>query len=161
MAGRPERPAFGVLCAALGVLPDADLLVGLHSRYTHSVGAAAVVGLLAALAWPRWRRVVDPHVPSRLVFALACAAAWASHILLDWLGSDTTPPVGIMALWPFTSSFYQSDLHWFSAISRRYWLPEFFALNLRAAWRELWLLGPLAVLIGWLRAREPAASPGR
>ena len=58
--------------------------------------------------------------------ALACAAAVASHVLLDWLGSDTTPPLGVMALWPFTSDFYQSPFFLFMAISRRWWLPGFY-----------------------------------
>jgi membrane-bound metal-dependent hydrolase YbcI (DUF457 family) len=153
VGGRPSRPAFGLLCAALGVLPDADLLVGLHSRYTHSIGAAALVAGLAAAAWPYWSRRVEPDAPPRWMFALACSAAWATHILLDWLGSDTTPPIGIMALWPFSSGFYQSDLHWFSAISRRYWLPDFFRMNLLAALREVVMLGPLVVAVTWMRAR--------
>jgi hypothetical protein len=158
VAGRRSRPALAILCAAIGVLPDADLLVGLHSRYTHSIGAAALVAALAAIVWPRWRRHVEADAPTRLVFALVCGAAWGSHILLDWLGSDTTPPIGIMALWPLTSGFYQSDLHWFAAISRRYWLPEFFAMNLRAALREIWMLGPLVVAVVWIRARTDRAQ---
>jgi LexA-binding, inner membrane-associated putative hydrolase len=153
VGGRVSRPAFGLLCAALGMLPDADLLVGMHSRQTHSVGAALIVTALAAVAWPRWRRSVDPDAPSRWLFALACGAAWATHIVLDWLGSDTTPPIGVMALWPFSSAFYQSDLHWFAAITRRYWRPEFVDMNLRAALRELWVLVPILVAVGWLRAR--------
>jgi inner membrane protein len=145
-----------VAFAVLGALPDLDLLVGLHSRYTHSVGAAVLVAALAALAFDRRRPIAGAIAgqASRLVFALACGAAYGSHILLDWLGSDSTAPIGIMALWPLSSAFYQSDLHWFAAISRRYWLPEFFRMNALAAGRELLILGPLVIAIGCLRARR-------
>jgi len=82
--------------------------------------------------------------------AVGIAAAWSSHILLDWLGSDTSPPTGIMALWPFKDGFYQSSLFLFDAISRRYWLPqEFIWGNLRAAVKEALILGPIV----WLSMR--------
>jgi hypothetical protein len=138
------------------VLPDGDLLVGMHSRQTHSLGAAALVAGLAAVAPDRWREALGAG--SRLRFALACGAAWGSHVLLDWLGSDSTAPIGIMALWPVSSAFYQSDLHWFMAISRRYWLPDFFRMNALAAVRELLILGPAALLIGWARRPRTKTS---
>ena len=119
----------------IGVAPDLDLLVGTHSTYTHSVGAVAVWSLSRALA--------ASQAPAR--GGRAIAAAWASHLLLDWLGSDTSPPIGIMALWPFSREHYQSSFYVFDAISRRYWLPEQFVWgNLKAALREVLILGPLA-----------------
>jgi hypothetical protein len=74
-------------------------------------------------------------------------------VLLDWLGSDDTPPIGIMALWPLTDGFYQSDLYWFMAISRRYWLPGFWTHNLTAVFWEVVLLAPLAGVMVWWRYR--------
>jgi membrane-bound metal-dependent hydrolase YbcI (DUF457 family) len=129
----------GVTYAAMGVVPDLDLLVGSHSTYTHSIGA---VGLVFVATWAVSKR---PRV------AAAVAAAWASHLLLDWLGSDTSPPIGIMALWPFSREHYQSSVYLFDAISRRYWLPEQFVwANLRAAVREVLILGPLAAGSYWI-----------
>ena len=138
---RPSRDAsaFG----ALGAAPDLDLLVGLHSMYTHSVGAAALVAA-AAYAMRGERRAR---------WAVACGAAIASHILLDWLGSDTTPPIGIMALWPFSSGFYQSSLWLFPAVSRRFGEWSFVTQNLRAVVWELVLLLPITIAIGWVRRR--------
>jgi inner membrane protein len=127
--------------AAAGVAADLDLLAGAHSGPTHSVGATVLFGLAVYFIRAQWR------------FALAAAAAYASHILLDWLGSDGAPPIGIMALWPFTRQYYESNLHVFYAISRRYWLPDFWAFNLRAVAREAMVLGPAAALIFWWRAR--------
>ena len=83
--------------------------------------------------------------------AAAIAAAWASHLLLDWLGSDTSPPIGIMALWPFSREHYQSSFYLFDAISRRYWLPEQFVWgNLKAALKEVLILGPIAAVSYWM-----------
>lgn len=156
----PRRPQWRetVLFGVLGLAPDLDLLAGTHSTYTHSLGAAATVGLLAALVRPSARR--HWSAAGRLAFGLACAAAYSSHILLDWLGTDRTAPIGVMALWPWSWAFYQSELHLFHGISRRYWLPSFWATNLVAALREVLILGPLALVIGLLRARRSPAPQG-
>jgi membrane-bound metal-dependent hydrolase YbcI (DUF457 family) len=144
MEGRVTR-SMTMLYAAIGVVPDLDLLVGAHSTYTHSVGAVALA-FAATLALTRFAK---PRV------ALAVAAAWASHLLLDWLGSDTSPPIGIMMLWPFSREHYQSTLYVFAAISRRYWLPEQFVwANLRAAVREVVILGPLTAISLWLNRKR-------
>ncbi|WP_291983176.1 metal-dependent hydrolase [Luteitalea sp.] len=138
-ARRPIDTALLALLpfAALGALPDIDLLFGVHSMYTHSVGAVLIVLAVARVVTGGWR------------WALAAALAYASHILLDWLGHDTTAPIGVMALWPFTPGFYQSDLHLFLPISRRYWVQGFLAHNLTAVAREVLVIGPLAFFAYW------------
>lgn len=123
--------------AVLGVIPDADLLFGTHSTHSHSIGAAALILAVARIVTGRWR------------WAMGAAVAYGSHILLDWLGNDTTPPIGIMALWPFTSEFYESTFHLFMPISRRYWLSGFLTHNLTAVMRELIVIGPLALFVFW------------
>ena len=139
--------------AALGMLPDMDLLLGMHSGPTHSIGAAALVGAVAlataaARAFPR---------PGR--FAVACLAAYGSHVLLDWLGTDASPPLGIMALWPFSRAYYESDLHVFMAISRRYYQGwTFVEQNLRAIAWELVILLPILAAVSRLRARSLNAT---
>ena len=105
----------GALFAVLAALPDVDLLFGMHSGPTHSLAAA---GDRRAVAYLRARPSAGL---GRGRFAIACAAAYASHVLLDWLARDTTAPIGIMALWPFSHAHYESDLHIFGAISRRYY----------------------------------------
>jgi hypothetical protein len=126
---------------AAAVLPDVDFLWGRHNMETHSLGAAVLAGLVA-LAWTRGRGV-------RL--AVLVAAAWASHVLFDWLGSDTTPPIGVMALWPLSGDYYFAYAYWFEAISRRMYLPNFWSHNLYAVARELVMLAPLAALAAWWR----------
>jgi membrane-bound metal-dependent hydrolase YbcI (DUF457 family) len=143
-AGRVRR-ALGspvVAAAALAaVLPDLDFLWGRHNMETHSLGAAMAAGLvvLAATRGRGWR------------LATVVAAAWASHVLFDWLGSDDTPPLGVMALWPITSEFYFAHAFVFEAISRRYWLTGFWPHNLWAVLSEAMLLGPVVLAVAWIR----------
>lgn len=127
---------------AAACLPDLDFLWGRHNLETHSLGFALLVGLVA-WGWTRSTR-----------WALVCALAVATHVLFDWLGSDTTPPLGVMALWPMTSDFYFADAFVFEAISRRYWLPNFVQHNLMAVAREIALLLPLTAVVWWRRARR-------
>jgi hypothetical protein len=134
---------------------DLDLLVGLHSQYTHSLGAAALV-LVATLALllpsTRWPRAVW--------LSIAMGAAYSSHVLLDWLSTDTTPPIGIMALWPASQAYYLSDLHIFEGISRDIWLAATWRQDLASVARELLILAPVAVAV-WALRRPHDPSRGR
>jgi membrane-bound metal-dependent hydrolase YbcI (DUF457 family) len=145
------------LFAALGALPDIDLLFGAHSGPTHSIGATLVVGIVAGLVQGVTARRSSATGRRALTFALACLAAYGSHVLLDWLGTDASPPIGIMALWPFTHAYYESHLHFFMAISRRYYQGwAFVHHNALALFTELVILLPLLTMIGLLRSRlEP------
>jgi hypothetical protein len=134
--------------AALGVAADLDLLVGTHRGPSHSVGALLLVGLVA---WALLRgRVGGGRV------AVASAAAYGSHILLDWLGSDTSPPIGLLALWPFSSAYYAAPWQIFLAVSRRVHQPElFWRPNALALARELLILGPVVAVVGYGRRSRP------
>ena len=120
--------------AGLGLVADFDLLVGFHSAYTHSIGAAGLVFVAALLLLGRGRWIV----------AAGAAAAYFSHPLLDWLGEDTSVPLGVMLWWPFSTNYYHSGLDVFRSIQRRYWLPGFWSHNLASVALELALLLPLA-----------------
>jgi hypothetical protein len=56
-----------------------------------------------------------------------------------------------MALWPFSHEYFMSPVALMPAISRRYWLPGFWAHNLRALAFELAVLTPLAIAVWWGR----------
>ena len=129
--------------------PDIDLLFGAHSGPTHGVGAALIAGGAALGVTRSWR------------WALAIGGAYGSHILLDWLGTDTKAPVGIMALWPFTHAYYESSLHVFMGVSRQIHAPNFWSYNLRALLREMVVLLPILAAVAWLRLRTaPDRPPG-
>jgi inner membrane protein len=146
-----EAALFG----GLGMLADVDLLFGSHSGPTHGLGTAVVVGLLAFAVWPATG-------VTRGLAALACALAYASHTLLDWLGTDSSPPIGIMALWPWSRDYFESGIHLFMAVSRRYWQGgAFWRHNLAAFGRELVILGPALIIVLFLRRRAESAKRGQ
>jgi inner membrane protein len=138
------------LYAAAGAAADVDLLVDAHSGPTHGLGAAIVAG---AMVWAVLE-ITRGLKGSAARAGAAVAGAYASHTLLDWLGSDTSAPIGIMALWPFSRDYYEARLHVFMAISRRYWLPEFWRGNLIALLRELAILLPGLAAVVLLRRRR-------
>jgi inner membrane protein len=132
------------------VAPDLDLLVANHRTVTHSVTSAVVVGIVAALVM---RSLGRPALRGGILFGLV----WGGHLVLDWMGHDSSAPYGIMALWPFSDRWFISNLDVFSDVSRRYWLPRSFWLgNLASVAREV---GPVAAAAWWL-ARRAERRPG-
>lgn len=163
----------GTAFALAAVLPDLDLLTSVHRGPTHGVGAAVLAGAVAWV-WCAWaerrmrssgrpvargetRAEAGAEAPWRV--GLAVGAAWGTHTLLDWLGVDTSPPIGLMALWPFSRDYYASHVDLFLAVSRRYWRPDFLALNLHALAREILLLAPLAAAVLRFRRRAGHDTP--
>jgi membrane-bound metal-dependent hydrolase YbcI (DUF457 family) len=148
----PTVTPLVLACAALALAPDFDILLASHRTYTHSIGAAVFAAVLGA-AIARYRGTAP------LAVGLACGFAVGSHIVLDWLGHDGTPPFGLMALWPFTTSWVYSGADLFADVSRSYWKPEEFIFkNAVSVAREVAILAPPAALAWWVRQR-PAPSP--
>src|SRR4051812_5338473 len=85
--------------AAAGMAADLDLLVGAHSGPSHGLGAALIVGVVL------WVSLRSRGIRGSVRLALATGLAYASHTLLDWLGTDASPPIGIMALWPLSRNY--------------------------------------------------------
>jgi hypothetical protein len=142
------RGRLAVVCAALAVAPDLDILFTVHRAAWHSVTAAILAGVAGALLAP----LID--VPARRAL-VANALAWGSHVLLDWLGRDQSSPQGVMAFWPFSRAYVASGLDVFAEVSRRYWRPdEFIVGNLRALVRELAIILPVVGLVWRLRRRR-------
>ena len=144
------RLQLTIACVAAAVAPDIDLLFHAHRSYSHSVGAAAIAGVIAWLA----AHARGPGGAGRhaVTIGITVGFAYATHILLDWLGRDTATPLGVMALWPFSSRFYLSGADLFTGISRRYWRPnEFIYGNLRSVARELVVLAPAVAAAAWFR----------
>ena len=148
IVGEVLAPSALLICAIAGVAPDLDFLWGRHNMETHSLGAAVFAGL-AVLAWKRNARL-----------ALAVTLAWSTHVGFDWLGSDDTPPLGVMALWPLNSTFYFANAFVFEAISRLYWLDNFVSHNGWAVAKELFLLGPILAL-AWKGRRKMEKGKGK
>lgn len=134
-------------CAALGAAPDLDLLFAAHRTVTHSIGAVFFVGLFCAALAANARRPV-----ARV--ALMCAAAYGSHLFLDWLGTDTNPPQGIEALWPISREWFISGTDVFRETERReVWTSASMLKNLRAIVQEMAILGPTVVALWLVRVK--------
>ena len=132
--------------AALALAPDLDLIVGAHRGPTHSVGAVVLVALATWFVVGRQAR--------RGRWTIACAAAYGSHLLLDWFGLDTSAPFGIPALWPLSSAYFQAPWPVFLPVSRRIHQPDLFWIpNALAVARELLILVPIVMLVASRRRR--------
>jgi membrane-bound metal-dependent hydrolase YbcI (DUF457 family) len=148
-----------VIVAGLAALPDLDLIYPpLHRAFTHSIGSVILVTIMGA--------VVTGRVTGRrsLAFGAVCGAAWASHLLLDWLGVDPNPPYGIRALWPFSDSWFIASRQIFPGTERRQLLTvAALATNLYAAAIETAIVAPVVMVIWlirrWLAARRWLEQP--
>jgi len=150
---------IGVTVGA-ALVPDVDLLFRFvdganhHNNETHSLGFALLAAVAAALAFrvSGWRRP--------LVLALAVGLAWSSHVLLDVLNLDTHPPIGLMALWPFSDAYYKSPFLLFLDIGRTLDWTAVKHNTVSAAW-ECVVLVP-ALLAAWrYRTRHLEMPPWR
>ena len=133
-----------LLCAGLAAAPDLDLLYpGHHRSFSHGLGAVVCIGLAAAVIAANAKRPV-------VRLTIMCAAAYASHLLLDWLGADQYPPYGLQLLWPFDGRWFISGLDIFRQTEfKRFWTPGPIVTNVHAIVQEFAILGPVAVAL-WL-----------
>jgi inner membrane protein len=168
-ATSPFVRAGGILtlvCGALAVAPDLDLLVLRHRAITHSLGAVIIVFIVATAVTGWVTRLSSPGLPASglepqrrpvLRIGLMCAAAYGSHLFLDWLAVDTTLPYGLQALWPFSDRWYISGLDLFPGTERRDILSlTAFRTNLIAVSYEAAMLLPVLGLVWLVRVKALA-----
>jgi membrane-bound metal-dependent hydrolase YbcI (DUF457 family) len=155
----PGLSDFALVAACAAVWPDLDLIYSpWHRNWTHSVGATALVMIIAAAVTGK----VTGAVQWRWVWTLA--AAHASHMVVDWLGTDRFLPIGIEAFWPFSERFVLSGWNWFPPVERRLTHESALAVNAWAFAYEALTLGTIAVAAWWFtrrrRSRVPTSYPG-
>ena len=158
------RSWFG-LCILAANAPDLDFLPGLllgepnryHHRITHSVGFAVLVALAFAFVVKFWKRVsFTKHFT--LLFGL-----YSSHLALDYLSLDTSPPHGIPVFWPLSTQYFVAPHALFMDIHRDSSTLSFFGSlfvlhNLWAICIELALCLPLIVLASVWKKRSNVIS---
>lgn len=101
-------------------LSDFDFLPGLllgdmerfHRGTSHSFAFAIVCGVLI-YAIARWCRADKPLRAGSLAAGLV-----GSHVVIDWLTRDPSPPMGIPALLPLTDQHYTASWHLFLNVER-------------------------------------------
>ena len=146
-----------LLCANL---PDLDILPGYllgrpnlyHHGISHSVGLAVLVGLAAA-GVTYWKNRRGAGRVFLIAFGL-----YFSHVLLDTLIADTTPPYGVQLLWPLSRKYIISPVLIFPTVFKADTSGAFFSSlihpgNLRLVGIELLYFAPL-VLLGQLLLRR-------
>jgi membrane-bound metal-dependent hydrolase YbcI (DUF457 family) len=137
-------------CAGLGAAADLDLAFVAHRTVTHSVFAVCFVGLFCAALAANARRPI-----ARI--GLMCAAAYGSHLFLDWLGTDNNPPRGIQVLWPVSVTWFISGIDVFRQTARQeIWTEASMLKNLRAIVQEIAILGPTVVALWSVRVKALA-----
>jgi inner membrane protein len=152
-----------VTCALLGAVADLDLLLPrYHRSFTHSLTAVAFIFIVAAAVTGEVtrRRASRLGGQARWRVALICACAYASHLLLDWLGSDTLPPYGLQVYWPFINRFFVSGLNLFAETERRHLFSgPTLVQNLWAAAQEVAILAPITGALWLVRVKALARLP--
>lgn len=163
---------FAILCAALAITPDLDLVyLPIHRTVTHSVTAIAFVMIVAAVvtgwvtrgragqagqagrAGKAWQAT---RINWRIVFA--CGVAYGSHVLMDWLGADASRPYGIQLFWPVSHEWFVAPWAIFPGTERRApFSTRSLLINGWAAFFELTVMGAVA----WIAIRAgKAGRPG-
>lgn len=133
---------------AAAIAPDLDLLLtpfglAVHQGASHGIGAAMIAGTVVAVAASLCRR------PRALALGLGAFLGWTSHIALDLLNRDTHPPIGLMALWPFTHGHYKIPWPLFMDVGRTLEWATLANNSVAVAWEAL-VLGTVLVLV-WRR----------
>src|ERR1044071_694587 len=154
-AHEPSRWTILALCLFAANAPDLDFLPGLVageiSRYhhgpSHSFVFAVLFGILAATLFRK-----------RLNAFLLGSALYLSHVLLDYLIKDPSPPLGVPLFWPFSNEYYMSPL----TVYRPFNYPATFAEplvstlvslhNVLTVLLELVFLMPVLLFVCWYKS---------
>jgi inner membrane protein len=166
IACQQARPGFflknrwldAAVFVILANLPDGDFLPGFlqgfpnryHHGIFHSFGAMLLVS--AAITAVFFRRKKKPFGFFTMVFSVL-----ASHLVLDFLTLDFTPPYGLPLFWPLSSEYFIDASPIFSNITRSSHSADFFSSlfsrhNLKAALLEIGILGGAILLVAAARS---------
>jgi membrane-bound metal-dependent hydrolase YbcI (DUF457 family) len=115
-----HRPGLLLAAVVLANAPDVDFVPGLvlgapavfHRGPTHTIAAVAVVMLVAAWVGRRWH----PLSKGAWWWAGFAAAAYAGHLLVDFVTVDAVAPYGARFLWPLSDRFHHAGVGVFGEI---------------------------------------------
>jgi len=156
-AARRDRRMLLGWCLVMAMAPDVDFLPGMlmgqpgryHQGLSHSLGVAVVVSLALTLLYSRKRHTMAADGGRFFL-------AYASHLVLDFWGSDTRPPYGIPLFWPLSERVYLAPWPIFVGVQHTLpttattgnWLATIFQpVNLRALGLEVLVLLPITLLV--------------
>jgi len=147
-----DRWRIGVTVGA-ALLADLDLAFRFvdgrnhHGGELHGIGFAVLTAIAGGLAFRLlgWKRP--------FACGLAAGVAYATHPLLDYLNVDTPPPIGILALWPFSSAYWKFPWPIFMDIGRTLTWTTVVHDAVAGAWEATVLLPLLWVAWRWRSRR--------
>jgi inner membrane protein len=166
-----------VVYAALANLPDIDFLPGFlmgepnryHHFLVHSISFALCIGLIGGMiVWRRGRKSANPNLGHEgdgglgfWPYFLTISLVVFSHCFLDLLTEDSTPPHGMVLLWPFDMQYYDMDWDLFKAVHKSNTSATFFQSLL--AWYNfevvLWELLIMLPVVGLVKVISRLKSP--
>jgi membrane-bound metal-dependent hydrolase YbcI (DUF457 family) len=121
-----------------------------HHHFTHGVG---FVALYFTGVWLVARRT--RHASQAAGLALWSSLSYLTHLGLDLLSKDPSPPSGLQFWWPLSDDFYISPVLVFDEVWRGSLARLFGLHNWMAVGREVLILGPVAGAAWWWRSRRP------
>jgi len=143
----------------LANLPDIDFLPGFllgepnryHQWFTHSLGFAFLAGLFGALFYWQRQNQTDRQADGFGRCGVFIGLAVLSHIMLDLLTWDATPPKGMMLFWPFDKKHYDVRWDFFLSSRRDNVSTTFFSsllnwYNFKIVLREFLIMAPIVGL---------------
>ncbi len=154
---RLEWRRFFLYCICSN-LPDLDFIPGFllgapnkfHHGVSHSLGFAFGFGFCMSfiLLFVKNQSILRSFV---IFFGL-----YFSHVLLDLLSYDSSPPYGVPVLWPITDNYYISPISVFSDIQRgqasETFIRSLFSLhNFLAILIEAVILLPLVIMVSFFK----------
>ncbi len=139
--------------------PDLDFLPGLfvgdlgryHHGPSHSIAFAILFGLCAAAFF------------SRRIHAFVIAfSLYLSHVLLDYLVQDPSPPLGVPLFWPINHEYYMAPFAFYRPFNYPVSLTElpiFFTFhNFLTLLTEALFLLPVLILVSWYKGSTLGAN---
>ncbi|MER3445440.1 MAG: hypothetical protein C4291_00775 [Candidatus Dadabacteria bacterium] len=139
-------------------LPDLDFIPGFllgapnkfHHGVSHSLGFAFGFGFYMSLIL---LFVKDQSILRSFIIFFGL---YFSHVLLDLLSYDSSPPYGVPVLWPITDNYYISPISVFSDIERdrasEAFIRSLFSLhNFLAILIETVILLPLVIMVSFFK----------
>jgi inner membrane protein len=159
----PRQWQSMAFCIFAANAPDLDFLPGLvlgdlsrfHHGPSHSIGFSGLFGLAASV-----------FVSRRLYAFVLGFSLYLSHVVLDYLIRDPSPPYGVPLFWPFSPEYYMAPFAFFlpfgyMASSAGDFVSALFTFNnLVAVATEIVLLSPLVIFVFiWQRSYHRRDKP--
>ena len=149
-----------LLCVIIANIPDLDYFFGIfrnNLNYYHQTVTHTVVWITASalILWAFARLRDGRKTPWTFLLFMALLS---SHLFVDLLTADYSPPVGLTLVWPFSSRCHHSVISVLPACSKDAPCDILSLHNLRAALAETAFTLPLAALALWLKRKTGSSS---